>query len=211
MSTPHADIPQPTARLVAGPGVFIVLSGPSGVGKDTLLQRLFERDSLLHYSVSYTTRPPREGEVDGVSYVFVSEQTFWELALRGELLEWAFIHGHWYGSSMGRIQGFLDRKEDVVLKIDVQGAASIRERVSGNAVFIFVAPPSFEELERRLTERRTESSEDLSVRLANARNELEQASHYDAVVVNDDIDKAVDAILTIVHAHRIARKEASTS
>ena len=88
MSTPHADIPQPTARLVAGPGVFIVLSGPSGVGKDTLLQRLFERDSLLHYSVSYTTRPPREGEVDGVSYVFVSEQTFWELALRGELLEW---------------------------------------------------------------------------------------------------------------------------
>ncbi len=211
MSTPHADIPQPTARLVAGPGVFVVLSGPSGVGKDTILQQLFERDPKLHYSVSYTTRPPREGEVDGISYVFVSEQTFWNLASQGELLEWAYIHGHWYGSSMGRIQGFLDRQEDVVLKIDVQGAASIRERVSGNAVFIFVAPPTFEELERRLTERKTESTEDLSVRLANARNELAQSSHYDAVVVNDDIDKAVDAILTIVHAHRVARKEASTS
>lgn len=201
---------QPTTTLHAGPGVLVVVSGPSGVGKDTILQALFAKDPGLHFSVSYTTRRPREGEQDGVSYSFVTPERFWEHAASGELLEWAYIHGNWYGSSKSRIEGYLSRGEDVVLKIDVQGAASIRPRVTGNALFLFIAPPSYTELERRLVDRRTETAEDLELRLKNAKEEMDRARMYDAVIINDDIDKAVSAIHTMIQQHRTPSTSAPT-
>ena len=128
-------------RVTTQPGRLIVLSGPSGVGKDTVLHELRRLDPSLRYSVSYTTRAPRPGEVDGVAYSFIDEATFRAMAERGEFLEWAEVHGHLYGTSEARVNEALERGEDIVLKIDVQGAAWIRPRVDG-AVFIFLLPPS---------------------------------------------------------------------
>jgi len=186
--------PEPRGRL-------IVISGPSGVGKDTVLQELFRIAPWLRYSISYTTRPRRPGEVDGVSYSFVSEAEFLALRDRHELLEWAQVHGHWYGTSEMRVRASLDRGDDIVLKIDVQGAASIRPRVRG-AVFIFLLPPSPEELRRRLTERATEDSAGLELRWENARRELAEQERYDYRVVNDDVERAAREILDIVERTR---------
>ena len=186
--------PEPRGRL-------IVISGPSGVGKDTVLQELFRIAPWLRYSISYTTRPPRPGEVDGVSYSFVSEAEFQALRERNQLLECAQVHGHWYGTSETRVRASLERGEDIVLKIDVQGAASIRPRVRG-AVFIFLLPPSTEELRRRLTERATEDSASLELRWENARREVAEQDRYDYRVVNDDIGRAAHEILDIVERSR---------
>jgi len=186
--------PEPRGRL-------IVISGPSGVGKDTVLQELFRIAPWLRYSISYTTRPPRPGEVDGVSYSFVSEAEFQALRARNQLLECAQVHGHWYGTSETRVRASLERGEDIVLKIDVQGAASIRPRVRG-AVFIFLLPPSTEELRRRLTERATEDSASLELRWENARREVAEQDRYDYRVVNDDIGRAAHEILDIVERSR---------
>ena len=150
-------------RVAAGPGRLIVLSGPSGVGKDTVLRELRRADPRLRYSVSYTTRQPRSGEIDGESYSFVDEATFRAMAEANEFLEWANVHGHLYGTSRQLVQDAIDRGEDIVLKIDVQGGTYVRRRVSGETIFIFLEPPSAEELRRRLTERATESAEDLEL------------------------------------------------
>ncbi len=178
-----------------------MLSGPSGVGKDTVLQALFELDPQLHYSVSYTTRPPRPGEVDGVSYSFVSEPEFIAMVDGGELLEWARVHGNLYGTSMRRVREHLDRGEDVVLKIDVQGAAQLRGRIP-EAIFIFLLPPSLEALRERLRARDSESDESLAQRDADAVRELAEAGRYDHRVVNDTVERAAREILDIVAASR---------
>jgi guanylate kinase len=185
----------------AATGRLIVLSGPSGVGKDTVLQSLFELDPRLRYSVSYTTRPPRPGEVDGIAYSFVDEPTFLDMIDRGELLEWARVHGNLYGTSLRRVRSHLDRGEDVVLKIDVQGAAQLRGRVP-EAIFIFLLPPSLEELRERLRARDSESDESLAQRDADAVRELAEAERYDHRVVNDHVERAAREILDIVAASR---------
>ena len=182
-------------------GRLIVLSGPSGVGKDTVLESLFELDPRLRYSVSYTTRPPRPGEVDGVAYSFVDEPTFAQMEERGDLLEWARVHGNLYGTSLHRVRESLDRGEDIVLKIDVQGAAQLRGRVP-EAVFIFLLPPSVEELRERLRARESESDESLAQRDADAVRELAEAERYDHRVVNDQVERAAREILDIVAASR---------
>ena len=182
-------------------GRLVVISGPSGVGKDTVLRALFELESRLRYSVSYTTRAPRPGEVDGVSYSFVDEPTFMRMVERGEFLEWARVHGNLYGTSLQRVRDCLDRGEDVVLKIDVQGAAQLRGLVP-EAVFIFLLPPSEEELQERLRSRDTEDDHALATRAADAVRELAEAERYDHRVVNDEVERAAREILAIVAASR---------
>jgi guanylate kinase len=182
-------------------GRLIVLSGPSGVGKDTVLHLLFDLDPQLRYSVSYTTRPPRPGEVDGVSYSFVDEPTFLRMVDAGEFLEWARVHGNLYGTSLRRVREHLERGEDIVLKIDVQGAAQLRGRVP-EAIFIFLLPPSIDELRERLRSRESETGESLAQRDADAVRELAEAERYDHRVVNDQVERAAREILELVAASR---------
>ena len=188
-------------RVTTQPGRLIVLSGPSGVGKDTVLHELRNLDPSLRYSVSYTTREPRSGEVDGVAYSFVDTETFRAMAERGEFLEWAEVHGHLYGTSEARVRESLDRGEDIVLKIDVQGAAWIRPRVAG-AIFIFLLPPSEDELRRRLVARDTEDEAAVELRVTNAVAELADGAAYDHRVVNDNVSRAAAEILDIVRRRR---------
>jgi guanylate kinase len=190
-----------STRVSTQPGRLIVLSGPSGVGKDTVLHELRRRDPSLRYSVSYTTRTPRPGEEDGVAYSFVDEQTFRRMAENGDFLEWAEVHGHLYGTAEARVRESLGRGEDIVLKIDVQGAAWIRPRVAG-AIFIFLLPPSEEELRRRLVARDTEDEAAVELRVSNAVAEQADGAAYDHRVVNDDVGRAAAEILDIVRGRR---------
>lgn len=174
-----------------------MISGPSGVGKGTVVHRLLEADPSLYYSVSAKTRAPRPGEVDGRDYWFVSERRFDELIDRGELLEFAAMFGHRSGTPAGPVEGMRAAGRDVLLEIDVQGAAQVRARVP-DAVLIFLRPPSRAELIRRLEARGTERGADLERRLARVDEEMAQADWFDEVVVNDDVDRAVGEVAAIL-------------
>lgn len=182
-------------------GLLVVISGPSGVGKDTLIKRLLELDPNLHYSVSCTTRPPRPNEVDGVDYSFVSRERFQELIHQAAFLEHATYNGNFYGTLSARVERERDAGHDVVLKIEVQGAAQIRAKTP-DAIFIFVVPPSVDELVRRQIKRNTESSKDMEARRQIATREMEYASRYDHVVVNDDLEPVVAEVLAIINEAR---------
>lgn len=186
--------------LVGGPGRLIVVSGPSGVGKDTVLQELFRLAPELRRSVSYTTRPPREGEEEGNPYTFVDEKTFLEMVDRDGFLEYAIVYGHLYGTSLQRVRDAVARGDDIVLKIDVQGAARVRDRVGREATFIFLLPPSRDELRRRLFDRGSDDSTSLALRWANAVNELAEQEKYDYRVVNDDVARAAEEIRWIIQS-----------
>ena len=187
-------------------GLLIVISGPSGVGKDTVLRRLFELDPRLKYSVSYTTRPPRPGEIDGQSYTFVSESEFLRLIEQKEFLEWAKVYDHYYGTSRRRVEEALNRGEDIILKIDVQGAAFVKKR-KPDGLFIFITPPSTEELLHRLTGRNTESPAALAVRQREALIELGLAKDYEHVVCNRDVDQTAREILAMIAAEHARREQ----
>lgn len=182
-------------------GLLIVISGPSGVGKDTLIQRLLKRDGNLGKSVSFTTRPPRPGEVPDVDYVFTTRPEF-ELARReGKLLESAEYDGHLYATSAPMVEELRSAGRDTILKIDVQGAEQVRKLVRA-ALFIFIAPPSMDELGLRLRKRKTESDKDLAARREIAKTEMSYSPRYDYVVVNDDVDRAADEVLGIIRDAR---------
>jgi guanylate kinase len=185
-------------------GRLIVVAGPSGVGKGTIVHRLLARDpERLALSVSATTRDPRPAEVDGIDYRFVSDEGFDRMIEAGELLEWAEIVGHRSGTPRAFVEERLAAGRDVVLEIDVYGAEQIRERVP-NALLIFLMPPSMEELERRLRGRGTEDEEGIRSRLATARGELPQAAWFDHVVVNDEAGRAADEVAAIIETSRTA-------
>jgi guanylate kinase len=182
-------------------GLLIVISGPSGVGKDTLIKRLLEQDANLRYSVSCTTRAPRPGEVDGVDYSFVSRERFQQLIDEGAFLEHATYNGNLYGTLIERVEQERDAGYDVVLKIEVKGAEQVRKKVP-DAIFIFVASPSVDELVKRQVKRNTETSKDMEARRQIATREMEYAARYDHVVVNDELDRAVAEILAIIQHAR---------
>lgn len=181
-------------------GKLVVVSGPSGAGKTTVLKRVFQSAPIpLKASVSATTRPPRPGEVDGVDYHFLTEEEFARRRQRGEFLECfqVFGRGYWYGTLLGEVIPSLEAGKWVILEIDVQGALAVIQRYP-QAISIFVRPSSVEELERRLRGRRTETEEALQRRLQQARDELARAGQYQYQVINDDVDQAVREICHIL-------------
>lgn len=182
-------------------GTLFVISAPSGTGKTTILKKVMSATGNLSFSISHTTRAPRAGEQDGVDYHFVDRDRFVAMRDQGAFLEWAEVHGNFYGTSRAAVDATLADGVDIVLDIDVQGCRQVRE-AAADAVSLFVVPPSWEELERRLTGRGTDSDETIRLRLANARHEMADVVHYDYVVVNDDLDKAVATMLAIIHAER---------
>ncbi len=177
----------------------IVLSAPSGAGKTTIARALVEGTEDVVFSVSATTRPARDHEMDGVDYHFLSEQDFQAMIEADEFVEWAEVHGHLYGTSRKAVEEALDDGRFLILDIDVQGALQIRQRVA-DAVLVFVLPPSADVLVERLRERGTEGEDTVTRRIENARGELEQASQFDYIVVNENLDQAVDEVRGIVLA-----------
>lgn len=182
-------------------GLLFVLSAPSGTGKDTVISALKQQGMNFYVVPSVTTRSPRSGESEGNPYHFVDQETFERMVSQGELLEYANVHGNWYGQPRKLIRENLSAGRDVLLKIDVKGAATIRKKVP-NAIFIFLIPGSLEELTHRLTDRQTETEEELQRRLADARKELAEQHWYDYLVTNRDghLQEAVDCLRAIVLA-----------
>ena len=183
--------------------LLVVLSGPSGVGKDAVLARMKELGRPYHFTVTATTRPRRSSEQDGVDYVFLGMEEFQELQQRGGLLEWAQVYGHCYGVPRAQVADALGQGKDVIIKTDVQGATTLK-RLVPEGVFIFLAPPSLENLEARLRRRGSESPADLALRLRTAQEEIEQIPLFTHVVVNEEdrLDDAVAAIEGIITAEK---------
>ncbi|MDD6088521.1 MAG: guanylate kinase [Desulfovibrionaceae bacterium] len=180
-------------------GIALVICAPSGAGKTTLTGRLRSEFPNLSYSVSCTTRPPRDGEIQDVDYHFLSQETFLSLRDNGHFAEWASVHGNFYGTPLKALQEQFDAGKDILFDIDVQGADQLRKTVP-NACFVFILPPSLDELERRLRSRGTETEESLSKRLRNARREIMQAAKFDAVIVNDDLNLAYEELRSVYAA-----------
>ncbi|MFA7348183.1 MAG: guanylate kinase [Desulfurivibrionaceae bacterium] len=183
-------------------GNFFVISAPSGAGKSTILKKLLAEVDNLAFSVSHTTRAPRPGESNGREYHFVDRATFEGMRDNQAFLEWAEVHGNLYGTSRATIEAQQAQGIDVFLDIDVQGARQLREQRIQGAIFLFIAPPSWAELERRLRGRGTDPEETVQLRLSNARQEMEDAGRYDYLVINDQLDEAVDVLRAVVIAER---------
>ena len=186
-------------------GTLLVVSGFSGAGKGTVLSKVLEKRTDLYYSVSFTTRAPRTGEQDGVNYHFVTREAFQERIDRGEFLEYAEYVGNFYGTSMAVIREKLDQGVDVILEIESQGAAKVRQKMP-EAVSLFLVPPSFEELSRRLHRRATDAEEVIQGRLQKAREECKQIPNYDYLVVNDKVSEAAGEIIAILTAESCRTK-----
>ena len=186
-------------------GLLIVLSGPSGVGKGTVRKAIFSHpNTAFEYSISMTTRLPREGEVDGVDYFFKTRAEFESLISQGKLLEYAEFVGNYYGTPVDYVRETLDNGKDVFLEIEVQGAQQVREKFP-EGLFIFLAPPSLSELKNRITTRGTETEEVINNRMTVAKEEIEMMSLYDYVVENDQVEHAVEKIKAIVIAEHCRR------
>lgn len=179
-------------------GIFVI-SAPSGAGKTTICREIMKHRDNVRQSVSFTTRPPREGEVNDVDYTFVSEEEFRSMIDRKEFVEWAEVHGHLYGTSKFRLEGLLDQGHDVILDIDTHGAAQIKS-IFARGVFVFILPPSMKTLRDRLQKRQSDRTEEIEKRLQRAGDEIRDYYKYDYVIVNDSVDDAVkklEAIMTV--------------
>jgi guanylate kinase len=188
-------------KLIDPQPLLIVISGPSGAGKDTIMQRMKERGMPFHFVVTATTRPRRENEVHGRDYFFVSKEEFARMIEQDELIEYAIVYGDYKGIPKQQVREALASGQDVVMRLDVQGAETVR-KLAPNAVMIFMTVDNEQELERRLRERKTENAEELALRIATARKELQRVDAFDYIVVNadDHQDEAVDTIQAIIVA-----------
>ena len=183
-------------------GHLFIVSAPSGAGKTTLVRLLLEKDPGIRVSISSTTRPPRTGENDGREYHFVDVQYFLEMVSRGDFLEWAEVHGNYYGTSRRWIEAEMTAGRDVLLEIDWQGAQQVRKAFP-SAIGIFILPPSLEELKSRLSGRGTDSAETIARRIAAARDEMRHVDEFDYVIINDDLQQALGNLRSIVSATRL--------
>jgi guanylate kinase len=191
-------------------GRLYVISAPSGTGKTTILKRVMEKFPQMEFSVSYTTRPPRPDEQEGIDYHFVSREAFQEMIQAGAFAEWTEAHGNYYGTSRDFLDDCLDRGVDVILDIDTQGAEQI-QKSHRDGVFIFILPPGMGDLKERLTRRGSESQEMIDLRLRNASREIERINNYDYVVVNENIDDAVERLKAIILAEECKRIRPGTN
>ncbi|MCD6320319.1 MAG: guanylate kinase [Candidatus Desulfofervidaceae bacterium] len=187
------------------PGDIFVISAPSGTGKTTLTHLLLSCFPSLNFSISYTTRPPRPGEKDGVDYFFVSRRHFEQMISQGEMLEWAEVYGNYYGTSVRFLREKINAGKDILLDIDVQGARQVR-RLFPQAVLIFIIPPSWEELEKRLKKRATDAPEEVKRRLTAAREEIKAAREFDYIVINESLDQALQELKGIILATKANAK-----
>lgn len=189
-------------------GFLLVISGPSGVGKGTVLHDLMNTQKNLVYSVSATTRDKRDGEIEGVSYFYKSHEEFKQMINDDQFLEYAHVHNNYYGTPKEFVENKINDGKIVVLEIDVQGAVNVK-RNTDNAVFIFLAPPSLSELKNRIVGRGTETENDINLRMKNARKELEYIKYYDYLVINDHINTAINSVNEIINAekHKVFREE----
>jgi guanylate kinase len=203
-----ADAPTPAAEKAATGrrGLMLILSSPSGAGKTTLTRMLLQTKELdLTLSISVTTRPRRHSEVNGIHYNFIARREFESMRDRGDLLEWAEVHGNFYGTPRGPVEAVLAQGRDVLFDIDYQGTQQVRSAASHDLVTIFILPPSMRELQARLERRAEDSGDAIAKRLANARSEITRWEQYDYVLINDDIQKTFDDLLAIVTAERLRR------
>lgn len=183
-------------------GLLVVISAPSGAGKSTIISRLTAAEPGFAFSVSHTTRPPRPGEVDGVHYHFVDDDRFAAIERTDGFVEWAYVHGCRYGTSVAEVQRLLSKGRDVIFDLDYQGGRALMRRFP-EAVTIFVLPPSMAEIRRRLDGRATDDESTIRLRLQNARVEIAAAGEYGYTVTNDDLDRAVEDVLAILRAERL--------
>jgi len=191
-------------------GSILIISGPSGAGKSSLINAAKDKIGDYYFSISTTTRPPREGEQDGVHYHFVDKESFEADIRAGNFLEYAQVHGNYYGTSLKPVREALEAGKLVIFDIDVQGHAIARERMGDLITSVFVTTPSLQELERRLKSRGTDDEEIINKRIQNALVEIEYITAYDFLIVNDDFEKAVDSFVAVTKAARLkqGRKQA---
>jgi len=204
MSSRVTEVVSQTTNSGRAPrGTLFVVSSPSGGGKGSIIRRLLDvvRVPNLSYSVSYTTRAPRNGEVEGREYFFVNRNSFEEMVAAGEFLEWANVHGNLYGTAKRQVLEETANGVDIILEVDVQGAASVRKLLV-DSISVFILPPSYEVLRERLIARGTDSPQELEVRLRNAPQELSQYTAFDYVILNDRLDRAAAQLASIIDAER---------
>ncbi|MBI5180166.1 MAG: guanylate kinase [Nitrospirae bacterium] len=183
-------------------GLLIVVSAPSGAGKTTLCKEISRALPNLQHSISYTTRKPRPNETDGVHYFFVTQEKFNKMIKDKEFAEWAVVHGNLYGTSKKQLAEMMDGGIDVILDIDSQGAMQIKENW-GEGVFIYILPPSFDDLRRRLTERNSDATNEIKKRLENAKKEIPHYKRYNYVIINDKFEKALEDLKSIITSERL--------
>lgn len=194
--------------MIMNKGSLFVISAPSGTGKTTILKKIMAEVRRLTFSVSHTTRQPRSGEKSGVDYCFVDVPSFSAMREKGEFLEWAEVHGNFYGTSLAEVEKQLEAGMDVMLDIDVQGAQQVRA-IADDAVTVFIAPPSWEEQKKRLTARGTDSAETIELRLANSRREMEDACQYQYLIINETVDEAADILRAIILSRRSSTRRSA--
>jgi guanylate kinase len=196
----------PTSERIERRGLVLILSSPSGAGKTTLTRSIANAGGWgLDLSISATTRERRQSEIDGQHYHFIDRRAFENLRDRDDLLEWAEVHGNFYGTPRGPVEQALAEGRDMIFDIDYQGTRQVRERLQDDVVTVFILPPSFSELRHRLERRAEDSPATIEKRLANARNEMQRWVEYDYVIVNDDLDQSFHALESILAAERLKR------